>query len=170
MDNNDNVSVENSIYYINERMSDKDLNTYVPLDKIILNKTELKLHVNESEKLIAAFVPDNATDKALTWSSSDEKVAIVDENGLVTAKGLGTAEITVTTEDGKTAVCKVTVEKKKDENPSTKPDKPNQPDKPQKPESPKTADNSNVFFYMIMLLAAGAGIIVYAKRRRNWIK
>lgn len=170
VDNNDNVSVENSIYYINERMSDKDLNTYVPLDKIILNKTELKLHVNESEKLIAAFVPDNATDKALTWSSSDEKVAIVDENGLVTAKGLGTAEITVTTEDGKTAVCKVTVEKKKDENPSTKPDKPNQPDKPQKPESPKTADNSNVFFYMIMLLAAGAGIIVYAKRRRNWIK
>ena len=135
-----------------------------------MNKTELKLHVNESEKLIAAFVPDNATDKALTWSSSDEKVAIVDENGLVTAKGLGTAEITVTTEDGKTAVCKVTVEKKKDENPSTKPDKPNQPDKPQKPESPKTADNSNVFFYMIMLLAAGAGIIVYAKRRRNWIK
>ena len=41
VDNNDKVSVEKSIYYINERMSDKDLNTYVPLDKIVLNKTEL---------------------------------------------------------------------------------------------------------------------------------
>ena len=173
VDNNDKVSVEKSIYYINERMSDKDLNTYVPLDKIVLNKTELKLYVNESEQLVATFIPENATDRKLVWSSSDENVVTVDENGVVTAKGLGTAEVTVTSEDGKTAVCKVTVEEKKEEKPSPKPEdpsKPNQPNKPsqpQNPEGPKTADNSNILLYVMLVFAAGMGMAVYTRKRRN---
>ena len=173
VDNNDKVSVEKSIYYINERMSDKDLNTYVPLDKIVLNKSELKLYVNESEQLVATFIPENATDRKLAWSSSDENVVTVDENGVVTAKGLGTAEVTVTSEDGKTAVCKVTVEEKKEEKPSPKPEdpsKPNQPNKPsqpQNPEGPKTADNSNILLYVMLVFAAGMGMAVYTRKRRN---
>lgn len=175
VDNNDKVSVEKSIYYINVRMSDKDLNTYVPLDKIVLNKTELKLYVNESEQLVATFIPENATDRNLVWTSSDEKVVTVDENGVVTAKGIGTAEITVTSEDGKTAVCKVTVEEKKDEKPSPKPEnpsKPNEPgqaDKPSTPESPKTADDNSILLYLMLVLAAGTGIVAYIRKRRRFI-
>lgn len=175
-DNNDKVSVENSIYYINENMSDKDLNTYVPLDRIVLNKEELKLYINESEQLVATFVPENATDRNLVWSSNDEKVVTVDKNGVVKAKGLGTAEITVTAENGKTAVCKVTVEEKKDEKPFPKPEepsKPNQPNKPstpQNPESPKTADNSNILLYMILALSTGMGMVVYMRKRRNLVQ
>lgn len=173
LDNNDKVSVEKSIYYINERMSDKDLNTYVPLDRIVLNKEELKLYINESEQLIATFVPENATERNLVWSSSDEKVVTVDDNGVVKAKGVGRAEIIVTAENGKTAVCKVTVEEKKDEKPSTNPETPNRPNQPNKlslpqnPESPKTADNSNILLYMMLVLSAGMAIVVYMRKRRN---
>ena len=46
---------------------------------------------------------------AYTWTSSDENVAVVDQNGLVTAKGFGTADIIVTTYNGKSATCKVKV-------------------------------------------------------------
>jgi hypothetical protein len=62
--------------------------------------------------LTASVSPANASNKALTWSSSDRSVAVV-ENGIVTPKGNGTATITVTTVDGnKTATCKVTVKTK----------------------------------------------------------
>lgn len=54
--------------------------------------------------------PSDADNQNVTWESSDETVAIVDENGRITAVGKGTATITVTTEDGGlTATCKVTV-------------------------------------------------------------
>ena len=56
------------------------------------------------------MTPSYADNKRVTWQSSDEKVATVDENGKVTAVGNGTAEITVTTEDGKiTASIMITV-------------------------------------------------------------
>ena len=58
--------------------------------------------------------PSNATNKNVTWSSSDGAVATVDANGNVTAVAPGTAAITVTTADGnKTAVCTVTVSKRR---------------------------------------------------------
>ena len=77
--------------------------------KVELNKTSLTLDVNESETLTATITPSNATDKSVTWESSDTNIATV-ENGKVTATGEGTATITVTTEDGdKTATCTVTV-------------------------------------------------------------
>lgn len=56
---------------------------------------------DETAQLTAEVTPSYADNKRVTWQSSDEKVATVDENGKVTAVGNGTAEITVTTEDGK---------------------------------------------------------------------
>lgn len=77
---------------------------------VSLNKTSLPLLVGETEKLTATVSPSNATNKKVTWSSSDSGVATVDSNGNVSAKKVGTAVITVTTEDGgKTANCTVTV-------------------------------------------------------------
>lgn len=56
------------------------------------------------------MAPENATNKTVKWSTSDEKIATVDATGKVTAIAPGTATITATTEDGgKTAACQVTV-------------------------------------------------------------
>ena len=77
---------------------------------ITLDKTELSLYTGDSETLTATIEPDNATNQNVTWSSSDETIATVDNNGTVTAVGAGEATITVTTENGcKTATCIVTV-------------------------------------------------------------
>lgn len=77
---------------------------------VSLNKGSLTLNVGESETLTATITPDNATDKSLTWESSDTSIATVDTSGTVTAVAQGTATITVTTADsGKTATCTVTV-------------------------------------------------------------
>ncbi|MCQ2076805.1 MAG: chitobiase/beta-hexosaminidase C-terminal domain-containing protein [Bacteroidaceae bacterium] len=67
------------------------------------------LMVGKSVTLVATVLPENAENKNVSWSSSDEDVATV-ENGVVTAVAEGEATITVTTEDGeKTAKCKVSV-------------------------------------------------------------
>lgn len=82
----------------------------VPVNSVSLNKTNLTLTVNGTEKLTATITPSNATNKGLTWSSSNTSVATVDSSGTVTAHKAGTATITVTTADGgKTATCTVTV-------------------------------------------------------------
>ena len=83
--------------------------TSVSVTGVTLNKTSTELTVGQSETLTAAVEPSNATNKNVTWSSSAESVATV-EDGKVTAVGAGEATITVTTEDGnKTATCAVTV-------------------------------------------------------------
>lgn len=80
---------------------------------ITLNETEAELTVGEKLQLEATIAPDNATDKSVTWSSTNEGVAVVSEGGLVTAVGSGTCQIKATANDGsgKTASCLVTVAK-----------------------------------------------------------
>ncbi|AGK96719.1 Ig-like domain-containing protein [Clostridium pasteurianum] len=81
-----------------------------PVTSVTLNKTTDILTVGSTDTLTATVAPDNATNKAVTWSSSDTNVATVDNTGKVTAVDAGTATITVTTVDGsKTASCTVTV-------------------------------------------------------------
>lgn len=74
---------------------------------ITLNKTSLTLKEGESETLTATVSPSDATDKTVTWTSSNTAVATV-SNGKVTAKAVGTATITAKAGD-KTATCTVTV-------------------------------------------------------------
>ena len=79
--------------------------------EVALNKTTLNLTVGEVETLTASVKPDNANDKSVSWSSSNNNIATV-TNGLVTAIAEGSATITVTTTEGnKTANCIVTVTK-----------------------------------------------------------
>lgn len=80
----------------------------IPVESVILNKTALTMEVKTSEQLAVSILPEDATDKAVTWTSSDEKVATVDNNGKVTALTKGTAAITVAAGDKK-ATCAVTV-------------------------------------------------------------
>ena len=82
----------------------------VPVTGVTLNQAELSLYTGESKTLTATVQPDSATNKNVTWESSNKSVATVDATGEVTAIGAGTATITVTTVDGnKTATCTVTV-------------------------------------------------------------
>jgi Bacterial surface proteins containing Ig-like domains len=84
--------------------------TTVSVTEITLDKTTLTLDVGEFKTLVPTIKPGNATNKAVTWSSSDTSVATVDSNGKVTAKSEGTTTITVTTKDGnKKDTCVVTV-------------------------------------------------------------
>ena len=64
----------------------------------------------ESLNLVATITPSTATNKNVTWTSSNEKVVTVSKEGIITAIEEGTTTITVTTEDGnKVAKCEVTV-------------------------------------------------------------
>ena len=76
---------------------------------VTLSQTEAELKPGETLTLTATVAPDYVWDKSVTWSSSDEAVATVTD-GVVTAKGEGTATITATSVDGgKTATCTVSV-------------------------------------------------------------
>ena len=82
----------------------------IHVTSVSLDKTSLELTEGGTDTLTATITPNNATNKNVTWESSNTSVATVDANGLVTAVSAGTATITVTTEDGrKTATCTVTV-------------------------------------------------------------
>ena len=81
----------------------------VLVESVTLGKTELALVVNEADVTLTATVkPDDATDKTVTWTSSNPAVATVDANGKVHAVAAGTATITAQAGD-KTATCVVTV-------------------------------------------------------------
>lgn len=78
---------------------------------VTLNKTTLALQEGETSNLVATVQPSTATNKNVTWSTSNSSVATVDD-GNVKAVAFGTATITVTTEDGnKTASAEVSVRK-----------------------------------------------------------
>ncbi|GEM_PF-325144 len=83
----------------------------VQVTGVTLNETKLDLDAGETTQLVAEVTPADATNKQVTWSSSNEEVAKVSADGLVTAMaGVGgTTIITCTTVDGgKTATCEVT--------------------------------------------------------------
>ncbi len=82
----------------------------VAVTEVTLSQTSLTLDEGESATLTATVLPADATDKTVTWSSSNSSVATV-SGGVVTAVGEGTATITASA-GGKTAQCTVTVNKK----------------------------------------------------------
>ena len=86
-------------------------NPVVKVSKITLNKTSASLVKGDTLALKATVTPTNATNKAVTWKSSNTKIATVSSSGKVTAKAAGTVTITCTAKDGsgKKATCKITV-------------------------------------------------------------
>ncbi len=79
----------------------------IAVTSVTLDKTSLSLTEGETSTLVATVLPADATDKTVTWSSSDSSVATVSD-GTVTAIGMGTATITASA-GGKSATCDVTV-------------------------------------------------------------
>lgn len=85
------------------------VNVVISVKGVNLNKTEYTITKGGVTNLVATVMPENATNKNVTWSTSDATIATV-EDGKVTAVGVGEAIITVTTKDGgKTATCRITV-------------------------------------------------------------
>ena len=77
---------------------------------VTLDKSTLSLEEGATGDLVATVAPSTASDKTVTFASSDEAIATVDNKGKVTAVKAGNADITVTTKDGsKTAKCALTV-------------------------------------------------------------
>ncbi len=84
---------------------------HTPVTGVIISETELTLtEIGQTASLIADVTPFSATNKTVSWSSSDESVVTVDQNGTVTAVKKGSAIVTVTTQEGLfTADCTVSV-------------------------------------------------------------
>ena len=96
-------------------VTEKTVNVYyndkvVSVTGVSLNESGITLDVGGSKTLAATVTPENATNKKVRWTSDNETVATVSEDGVVTAVAGGTAVITATTHDGLfTATCTVTV-------------------------------------------------------------
>ena len=96
-------------------VTEKTVNVYyndkvVSVTGVSLNESSITLDVGGSKTLAATVTPDSATNKKVRWTSDNETVATVSEDGVVTAVAGGTAVITATTHDGLfTATCTVTV-------------------------------------------------------------
>ena len=84
------------------------VNKAIEVEGVALSQTIANLFVGETLTLIAAVTPDNATNKTITWATSNNSVAAVDSNGVITAIAEGTATITAKAGD-KEAICVVTV-------------------------------------------------------------
>ena len=109
----DDFGKARSCNFIIKAFTDNETQTpVVEVESVSLNKSEMTLTEGESETLAATVTPENAENKSIKWSSNNEAVATVDANGTVTAKSAGTAVITATSTNGKTAGCTVKVEKK----------------------------------------------------------
>ena len=72
----------------------------VPVTGVTVTPSSTTLEVGQNEQLTATLTPDDATDTAVTWMSSDVAIVTVSPSGLIAAASPGEAIVTVTTEDG----------------------------------------------------------------------
>lgn len=88
-----------------------DVKPYYRAESVSLNKTSSTIYIGNNETLTATILPTNASNKVVTWSSSNTDIVAVNQNGLVTPKGVGIADVTATTTDGTylSASCRFTV-------------------------------------------------------------
>ncbi len=111
-----------------------DPNKSVPAEKVTVAPTNVSLSVGNTRRIAVALAPKEATNRTMKWTTSNNRVATVDNNGTIRAVGVGTATITVEV-DGVKATVTVTVTK------ATTPVNPNNPTKPNNPSTP--ADPAN---------------------------
>ena len=96
-----------------EKSASCELVVFQPVESLRLSERSVTLNEGEIKELVPAITPENATIKELSYSSSDESVATVDNNGVITAVSQGEATITAVTTDGtnRSVTCEVTVVK-----------------------------------------------------------
>lgn len=84
-----------------------EVTVYQPVESIKLNQPMMRVRAGREIQLTAKIEPDNATDKHIEWISTDEAVAIVDNDGYVLVTGAGSADIIAQSSNGKTAYCRI---------------------------------------------------------------
>lgn len=87
------------------------VNVSVPAKSVVLNSAEMQLTVGGTGQLAAVVMPENASDKTVTWASSDEAILKVGQDGTIRAVAAGTATVTATCGEA-SASCTVTVSPK----------------------------------------------------------
>ncbi len=98
----------------------------IDVEDIVVDKRTIELEPGKTDKITVTVTPDNATEKGVTYESSDKKVVTVDEEGNITAVGEGEATITVTSKDDPTIKETIKVTVKAEE----KPEEPTEPEEP----------------------------------------
>ena len=146
----------------------------IALESISLPGTE-KVELGKTLKLTPTFNPEKATNKKVTWSSSDKSVATVDNNGTVTPKKIGSTIITVVSEDGnKKATCTVTVvaASNNNNNSNNSANKSNTTNKTDGKEDKTTAKGTipqtgvGIGLTIMIVVLAGATTIAYIKYKK----
>ena len=118
-------------------------NTNVAVKGVTVEPVSQKLKVGKSTTFIATVSPENATNKKVKWSSSDESIATINEDGVVTGVKEGEATITATTLDGsKTGTATIIVEKEEEQKP-TETEKPDNSNNSNNTTTPGTTDSDN---------------------------
>lgn len=91
---------------------------YTPLENISFENVKTEMKIGEQQVIKRSFTPENTSYKHVTWTTSDDKIAQMNSDGVVTAINEGKVMITATTQDGnKTASCEIVISKKEDSNP-----------------------------------------------------
>lgn len=84
----------------NKKNSEEKEETKIPIQQIIPPSSREDIYINDKFQIQCSIYPNNATNKNLTWTSSNPSVATVDKNGLVTGISLGQTKITIKSNDG----------------------------------------------------------------------
>lgn len=93
----------------------KAFTSEIPVENVSIEEDSFDMGVGDELQMLVDITPSNATNQMLHWDSSNANVATVDENGLVTAIGVGQTTITVTSdENGKNDSCVITVKEKRE--------------------------------------------------------
>lgn len=86
------------------------ITVYVPITNLTISNTEIELFIGKKATLSVNILPEDATDKSVKWLSTNEQVASVNNEGIITANAIGTAEIIVKSiNESVEAKCKVNV-------------------------------------------------------------
>ena len=84
-------------------------NQNIEVENVVLNSLKRKIEINEELTITATIMPDLATDKTITWKSSDESIATVSDTGVVKAIKAGSVSISATSKNGKYGTINITV-------------------------------------------------------------
>ena len=138
---NENITIQ--CIYASEpiRINPSKIGSYsIPVTGIHMDKSIATITIGDTLTLKATVTPEDAINKKIIWTSSNESIATVNGHGVVTAKAQGKASITAKTEDGeKTTKCEVTVVDKIDK--PIEPDEPTEPSQPIEPDEPTEPNN-----------------------------
>ena len=143
--------------------------TTIEATGIKINENIEKLEVGENKILTATIIPDNATNKSITWKSSNESIASISTTGELIAKKQGTVDITATSSNGKESTLKITIEEKPEVTTNTimKTSAISKNDNNTIDSNTNNQANSNVVAGILTLgLLGGGGVWLYKKHKK----